>query len=146
MANYAENMYQWLKRQGYSEVYERAGIYEITINGITAYIGKSTDMLWRLAQHYAALKLSKEHASFFHSSMEDRVVAQLQGGLVISLEDNQLVFGRIITKADSQRKRTGSRLLPITLITAQEYDTRTRLFQVISEEKVSHNAEHVKNS
>ena len=61
MANYAENMYQWLKRQGYSEVYERAGIYEITINGITAYIGKSTDMLWRLAQHYAALKLSKEH-------------------------------------------------------------------------------------
>ncbi len=61
MANYAENMYQWLKRQGYSEAYERAGIYEITINGITAYIGKSTDMLWRLAQHYAALKLSKEH-------------------------------------------------------------------------------------
>ena len=61
MANYAENMYQWLKRQGYGEAYERAGIYEITINGITAYIGKSTDMLWRLAQHYAALKLSKEH-------------------------------------------------------------------------------------
>ena len=28
------------------------------------------------------------YASFFHSSMEDRVVAQLQGGLVISLEDN----------------------------------------------------------
>lgn len=61
LATYAENMYQWLKRQGYSEAYERAGIYEITINGITAYIGKSTDMLWRLAQHYAALKLSKEH-------------------------------------------------------------------------------------
>lgn len=61
LATYAENMYQWLKRNGYSEAYERAGIYEITINGITAYIGKSTDMLWRLAQHYAALKLSKEH-------------------------------------------------------------------------------------
>ena len=31
---------------------------------------------------------SVPYASFFHSSMEDRVVAQLQGGLVISLEDN----------------------------------------------------------
>ena len=61
MATYAKNIYQWLKRQGYGEAFEHAGIYEITIDGATAYIGKSTDMLWRLAQHYASLKLSKSH-------------------------------------------------------------------------------------
>ena len=57
--NYAENMYHWLKRSGYAQQFEHAGIYQITIDGVVAYVGKSDNMLWRLAQHYAALKLSK---------------------------------------------------------------------------------------
>ena len=54
-------MYQWLKRNGYARQYEHAGIYQITIDGAVAYIGKSTDMLWRLAQHISSMKLSKSH-------------------------------------------------------------------------------------
>ena len=61
MPNYSQNMYQWLKRNGYAQQYEHAGIYQITIDGKTVYIGKSTDMLWRLAQHCSAMKLSKAH-------------------------------------------------------------------------------------
>lgn len=62
MATYTENMYQWLKRQGYGQQFEHPGIYKITINGILAYIGKSDDMLWRLAQHYVAVRLGNpEH-------------------------------------------------------------------------------------
>ena len=61
MANYVDNMYQWLKRNGYAQQYEHAGIYQITIDGAVAYIGKSTDMMWRLAQHISSMKLSKSH-------------------------------------------------------------------------------------
>ena len=56
MANYAENMYHWLKRKGFAQQFERPGIYKISIDGIVAYIGKSDNMLWRLAQHYTSLR------------------------------------------------------------------------------------------
>lgn len=56
MANYAENMYHWLKRKGYAQQFEHPGIYKISIDGIVAYIGKSDNMLWRLAQHYTSLR------------------------------------------------------------------------------------------
>ena len=56
MANYSENMYHWLKRQGYAQQFEHPGIYKISIDGIVAYVGKSDDMLWRLAQHYSSLR------------------------------------------------------------------------------------------
>ena len=61
MPNYSQNMYQWLKRNGYAQQYEHAGIYQITIDGAVAYIGKSTDMMQRLAQHISSMKLSKSH-------------------------------------------------------------------------------------
>ena len=61
MPNYSQNMYQWLKRNGYAQQYEHAGIYQITVDGAVAYIGKSTDMMWRLAQHISSMKLSKSH-------------------------------------------------------------------------------------
>ena len=53
---YAENMYQWLKRNGYADKYDHAGIYCIKIDNIIVYIGKSTNMLRRVAEHYAAIK------------------------------------------------------------------------------------------
>lgn len=49
MPNYVENTYHWLKRKGYAQQFERAGIYQITIDGIVVYVGKSDNMLWRLA-------------------------------------------------------------------------------------------------
>lgn len=43
---YAENMYQWLKRNGYADKYDHAGIYCIKIDNIIVYIGKSTNINW----------------------------------------------------------------------------------------------------
>ena len=52
---YAENMYEWLKRKGYGEKYDHAGIYCIKIDDTIVYIGKSHNMLKRVSQHYAAI-------------------------------------------------------------------------------------------
>ena len=52
---YAENMYNWLKRKGYAEKYDYAGIYCIKIDDTIVYIGKSHNMLKRVSQHYAAI-------------------------------------------------------------------------------------------
>lgn len=52
---YAENMYNWLKRKGYAEKYDHAGIYCIKIDDTIVYIGKSHNMLKRVSQHYAAI-------------------------------------------------------------------------------------------
>ena len=57
---YAENMYKWLKRKGYAEKYEHAGIYCIKIDETIVYIGKSYNMLKRVAQHYALIQQQAE--------------------------------------------------------------------------------------
>lgn len=49
MPSYVENMYAYLKRKGYASKYERAGIYCIKIDEKIVYIGKSTNMLRRVA-------------------------------------------------------------------------------------------------
>lgn len=49
MANYAENMYNWLKRRGLAAKYEFAGIYCIKVDDKIVYIGKSGNMLRRIA-------------------------------------------------------------------------------------------------
>ncbi len=64
MPNYVDNMYNWLKRQGYAAQFEHAGIYKISIDDIIVYIGKSDNMLWRLAQHYVALRLKKNENKY----------------------------------------------------------------------------------
>ena len=53
---YAENMYEWLKRKGHAPKYDHAGIYCIKIDDTIVYIGKSHNMLKRVAQHYAAIQ------------------------------------------------------------------------------------------
>lgn len=57
---YAENVYHWLKRKGLAAKYDHAGIYCIKIDDTIVYIGKSMNMLKRVAQHYAAIKGQKE--------------------------------------------------------------------------------------
>ena len=49
MASYSENMYNWLKRQGLAAKYEHSGIYCIKIDQKIVYIGRSTNMLRRVA-------------------------------------------------------------------------------------------------
>lgn len=60
MANYAENMYNWLKKKGLAAKYEYAGIYCIKTDQNIVYIGKSTNMLRRVAQHYVGIQKETE--------------------------------------------------------------------------------------
>ena len=60
MANYEENAYNWLKRKGLAAKYEFAGIYCIKIDNEIVYVGKSGNMLRRIAQHYAGIQMGTE--------------------------------------------------------------------------------------
>ena len=60
MATYTDNVYNWLKRKRLADKYERAGIYCIKIDSRIVYIGKSRNMLTRIANHYANIKIGKE--------------------------------------------------------------------------------------
>ena len=60
MATYEENAYNWLKRKGLADKYEHAGIYCIRIDDQIVYIGKSGNMLRRIAQHYAGIQMGTE--------------------------------------------------------------------------------------
>ena len=60
MATYADNMYNYLKRKGLAAKYEFAGIYCIKIDQEIVYIGKSGNMLRRIAQHYAGIQKETE--------------------------------------------------------------------------------------
>ena len=57
---YLQNTYMKLKQQGFPPKYDRPGIYCITIDGKYAYIGKSKNILYRMAQHYVNTNISKE--------------------------------------------------------------------------------------
>ena len=60
MPNYETNMYNFLKRKGLADKYEFAGIYCIKIDNDIVYIGKSHNMLKRVAQHYVGIKSQSE--------------------------------------------------------------------------------------
>ena len=60
MASYADNVYHWLKRKGLAEKYEHPSIYCIKIDDTVVYIGKSRNMLKRIANHYVNIKTEAE--------------------------------------------------------------------------------------
>ena len=60
MADYADNMYNWLKNKGLAAKYEFAGIYCIKIDQKIVYIGKSGNMLRRISQHYVGIQKETE--------------------------------------------------------------------------------------
>lgn len=60
MPTYTENTYNWLKRKGLAAKYECAGIYCIKIDNKIVYIGKSANMLRRIAQHYVGIQTGAE--------------------------------------------------------------------------------------
>lgn len=57
---YIDNVCAMLRRKGYAPKYECAGIYCIRIDGQIVYIGKSHNMLVRVAQHYVGIKCGNE--------------------------------------------------------------------------------------
>ena len=57
-----ESILKWLEQQGLQHKYHRPGIYSISIAGRLVYIGKSLDMLTRVAQHMAEIEFpQKQH-------------------------------------------------------------------------------------
>lgn len=69
-SRYETNTYGWLKRKGLAPKYEHAGIYCIKIDDDIVYIGKSQNMLMRVAQHYVGIKTE--------SSKKYRILAEVQ--------------------------------------------------------------------
>ena len=49
---FEQRMYNSLKRKGLAPKFEHAGIYAILLDREIVYIGKSVNMLQRMAQHY----------------------------------------------------------------------------------------------
>ena len=60
MPSYVENMVGCLKRMGYAPKYQHAGIYCIKLDNQIVYIGKSTNMLYRVAEHYVGIQTGSE--------------------------------------------------------------------------------------
>ena len=57
---YEDRVYDMLKRRGFAKQFEHSGIYKISIDDHIVYIGKSKNMLRRLAQHYVGIKTGSE--------------------------------------------------------------------------------------
>ena len=60
MGNYVENTVAWMERKGLADKYRHAGIYCIKIDADIVYIGKSANMLRRIAEHYVGIKIGSE--------------------------------------------------------------------------------------
>ena len=59
-----------LRRKGYADKYDHAGIYCIRLGDQLVYIGKSINMLERVAQHYVGIQ--------YRNAEKYRIIAQLQ--------------------------------------------------------------------
>lgn len=59
-----ESILKWLEQQGLQRKYHHPGIYSISIAGRLVYIGKSLDMLTRVAQHMAEIEFPKEQHKY----------------------------------------------------------------------------------
>ncbi len=57
---YEDNVCSWLTRRGLAPKYDHAGIYCIQIDSTIVYIGKSRNMLHRVAQHYVGIQTQSE--------------------------------------------------------------------------------------
>lgn len=57
---YVENVRAMFRRRGQSPKYEHPGIYCIKLNDQIVYIGKSQNMLERIAAHYVGVKTGSE--------------------------------------------------------------------------------------
>ena len=57
---YVDNVREMLRRRGLAAKYEFPGIYCIKVRGQIVYIGKSKNMLERIAEHYVEIKKESE--------------------------------------------------------------------------------------
>ena len=58
--SYEDNVCSMLRRRGLSPKYEHPGIYCIKLDDQIVYIGKSENMIRRIAEHYVGIKKGTE--------------------------------------------------------------------------------------
>lgn len=56
-----QNIYKKNIQQEWSKKYQCSGVYSITVNNKIVYIGKSKDILYRMAEHWASMGNPKEN-------------------------------------------------------------------------------------
>ena len=67
---YEDNVAALLRRRGYGDKYDHAGIYSIRLGDKLVYIGKSINMLERIAQHYVGIQ--------YRNAEKYRIIAHMQ--------------------------------------------------------------------
>ena len=76
ISSFEENIYNKYLSQLWSKPYQCAGIYGITINNLLVYIGKSKNILFRMAQHRARMITGSkaEHKyTVFHEALSRKM-------------------------------------------------------------------------
>ena len=61
MSNYTENIYNKYLSQEWSKKFQCSGVYSISINNKIVYVGKSMNILHRIAEHWASMTNPKEN-------------------------------------------------------------------------------------
>lgn len=61
MSKYVDNIYNKYLVQNWSKKFQCAGVYSITVNNKIVYVGKSNNILYRMAEHWASIKNPKEN-------------------------------------------------------------------------------------
>ena len=61
MGRYVDNVYNKYLEQNWSKQFQCAGVYSITINNKIVYIGKSNNILYRMAEHWSLMAYPKEN-------------------------------------------------------------------------------------
>lgn len=84
--NYVENVCAMFRRNGLSSKYEYPGIYCIKLNGQIVYIGKSQNMLERIAAHYVGVKTGTER--------KYRIIGEVQKTLGCSIGFDVLYYAQ----------------------------------------------------
>lgn len=56
-----QNIYNKYIQQEWSKKFQCSGVYSITVNSKIVYVGKSKDILYRMAEHWASMGNSKEN-------------------------------------------------------------------------------------
>lgn len=88
--NYVENVCAMLRRKGLADKYEYPGIYCIKLNGQIVYIGKSQNMLERVAAHYVGINTG--------AAKKYRIIWDVAQDLNCSIEFDVLYYAQETSK------------------------------------------------
>lgn len=61
MGKFADNIYNKYVKMEWSKKFQCAGIYSISVDNILVYIGKSTNILYRMAEHWVQIAKPKNN-------------------------------------------------------------------------------------